>query len=102
MIFSQISAEKLNFYHNLNFLSARILSLGSLKLKLAKSFYQYPCLSTHASINLLILGGRPVFWGQSYKALFGINYIKNGPNKLNFTMNYTNFDVIYAKKVFED
>ena len=38
-------------------------------------------------------------WGQSYKADFGINYIKNRLNKLNFTLNYINFDVIYAKKV---
>ena len=38
-------------------------------------------------------------WGQSYKANFGINNIKNGLNKLNFTLNYINFDVIYAKKV---
>ena len=37
--------------------------------------------------------------GQSYKANFGINYIKNRLNKLNFTLNYINFDVIYAKKV---
>ena len=37
--------------------------------------------------------------GQSYKANFGINYIRNGLNKLNFTLNYINFDVIYAKKV---
>ena len=40
-----------------------------------------------------------LFRGQSYKAIFGINYIKNGINKLNFTLNYINFDVIYAKKV---
>ena len=33
--------------------------------------------------------------GQSYKANFDINYIKNGLNKLNFTLNYINFDVIY-------
>ena len=33
-------------------------------------------------------------WGQSYKANFGLNYIKNGLNKLNFTFNYINFDVI--------
>ena len=39
------------------------------------------------------------FWGQSYKANFGINYIKNGLNKLNFTLNYINFVEIYAKKV---
>ena len=32
--------------------------------------------------------------GQSYKANSGINYIKNGFNKLNFTLNYINFDVI--------
>ena len=37
--------------------------------------------------------------GQSYKANFGINYIKNVLNKLNFTLNYINFDVTYAKKV---
>ena len=37
--------------------------------------------------------------GQSYKANFGINYIKKGLSKLNFTLNYINFDVIYAKKV---
>ena len=37
--------------------------------------------------------------GQSYKANFDINYIKNGLNKLNFTLNYINFDVIFAKKV---
>ena len=37
--------------------------------------------------------------GQSYKANFGIDYIKKGLNKLNFTLNYINFDVIYAKKV---
>ena len=38
-------------------------------------------------------------WGQSYKANFGIIYIKNGFNKLNFTMDIFNFDVIYAKQV---
>ena len=37
--------------------------------------------------------------GQSYKANFGINYIQNGFNKLNCTLNYINFDVIYAKKI---
>ena len=31
--------------------------------------------------------------------IFGINYIKNGFNKLNFILNYIIFDVIYAKKV---
>ena len=36
---------------------------------------------------------------QSYKANFGINYIKNGFNTLNFTLNYINFDVIYTKEV---
>ena len=36
---------------------------------------------------------------QSYKTDFGIIYIKNGVNKLNFTLNYINFDVVYAKKV---
>ena len=36
---------------------------------------------------------------QSNKANFGINYIKNGFNKLNLTLNYINFDVIYAIKV---
>ena len=35
-----------------------------------------------------------VTWGQSYKANFGINYMKNGLSKLNFTLNYNNFDVI--------
>ena len=38
-------------------------------------------------------------WSQSYEANFGINYIKNGLDKLNFTLNYINFDVIYAEKV---
>ena len=38
--------------------------------------------------------------GQSYKANFGINSIKNKLNKLNFTLNYINFDVIYAPKSF--
>ena len=33
-------------------------------------------------------------WGQFFKADFGIIYIKNGFNKLNFTLNYINFDVI--------
>ena len=42
---------------------------------------------------------RSLIRGQSYKANFGINYIKKGLNKLNFTLNYINFDVIYAKKV---
>ena len=37
--------------------------------------------------------------GRPDKASFGVNYIKNGFNKLNFTLNYINFDVIYAKKV---
>ena len=37
--------------------------------------------------------------GQSYKAHFGINYISNGFSKLNFILNYINFDVIYAKQV---
>ena len=32
-------------------------------------------------------------WGQSYKANFGIKYIKIGLNKLKFTLNYINFDV---------
>ena len=40
--------------------------------------------------------------GQSNKAHFGINYIKNGFNKLNFTLNYINFDVIFAQKVLFD
>ena len=35
--------------------------------------------------------------GQSYKANFGIRYIKNGFNKLNFTLNYNNFDIIYTR-----
>ena len=39
---------------------------------------------------------------QSYKANFGINYIKNRLSKLNSTLNYINFDVIYAKKVLKD
>ena len=39
--------------------------------------------------------------GQSYKANFGINYIKNGHNKLNFNLNKINFDVIYAKKIYK-
>ena len=48
---------------------------------------------------------RPDKWshntkGQSYKANFGINYIKNGLNNLNFTLNYINFDVIFAKKFY--
>ena len=38
--------------------------------------------------------------GQSYKANFGINYIKNGLRKLNFTLNYINFDVIYAENYY--
>ena len=38
-------------------------------------------------------------WDQSFKANFGINYIKSGLSKLNFTLNYINFDVIYAIKV---
>ena len=38
-------------------------------------------------------------WDQSYEADFGITCIKNGFNKLNFTLNYINFDVIYTKKV---
>ena len=37
-------------------------------------------------------------WDQSYNAHFGINYINNGLSKLNVTLNYINFDVIYAKK----
>ena len=37
--------------------------------------------------------------GQSYKANFGINYIKNGFNKLKFIKNYINFDVLYVKIV---
>ena len=40
------------------------------------------------------------YWGQSYKANFCINYIKSGLDNLNFSLNYINFDVIYAKKVF--
>ena len=40
-----------------------------------------------------------LFWGQSCKANFCTNYIKNRLNKLNFTSNYIYFDVIYAKKV---
>ena len=39
--------------------------------------------------------------GQSYKADFGINYIKNGFNQLKFTLNYINFDVIYIKLVYK-
>ena len=38
--------------------------------------------------------------GQSYKANFGINYIKNEFNKLNCNLNYINFDVIYAEKFY--
>ena len=34
--------------------------------------------------------------GKSYKANFGINYIKNGLDKLNVTLNYINFDVNYS------
>ena len=33
-------------------------------------------------------------WGQSYQADYGINYIKNQFNKLNFILNYINLDVI--------
>ena len=36
--------------------------------------------------------------GHSFKANFGINYIKIWFNKLYFALNYINFDVIYAKK----
>ena len=31
-----------------------------------------------------------IYLGQSYKTNFGINYIKNGFNKLNLTLNYIN------------
>ena len=37
-----------------------------------------------------------------YKTNFGINWIDNGFNKLNFTMNYTKIDVLYAQKVLMD
>ena len=37
--------------------------------------------------------------GQSYKANFGINYIKYGLSKVNFTLKYIDFYVIYAKQV---
>ena len=33
--------------------------------------------------------------GKSYKANFGINYIINGLDKLNVTLNYINFNVNY-------
>ena len=46
------------------------------------------------------LGFKYPTWGQSYKANFGVNYIKNGFSKLNWTLNYINLDVIYARKVF--
>ena len=60
-----------------------------------------PMLKNHlwalSAEQLLNLNG---FLGQSYKANFGINYTKNRLSKLNFTLNYINFDVIYAKKSF--
>ena len=33
------------------------------------------------------------------KLILGITYIKEGFNKVNFTMNHINFDVIYGQKV---
>ena len=53
-------------------------------------------LKIFKSINLDCKRGP---WGQSYKAKFSVNNIKNGFNKLNFTLNYINFDVIYIKIV---
>ena len=41
-------------------------------------------------------------WGQSYKANFDVNYIKNGFNKLNFALNYINMHVIYIKLALKD
>ena len=37
--------------------------------------------------------------GQSCKANFGVNYIINGFNKPNFTMNYVTFDVVIYIKI---
>ena len=59
-----------------------IFHWGTLKLQIGKFSFQ-------KLIGKLI-------WGQSYKANFGINYIKNGLSKLNVTLNYINFDVIYV------
>ena len=42
---------------------------------------------------------RPVPGVNPMKLIFVIIYIKKGFNKLNFTVYYINFDVIYAKKV---
>ena len=38
--------------------------------------------------------------GSIYKENFGIDYIKNRFNKLKFTLNYINFDVIHTKKFY--
>ena len=38
--------------------------------------------------------------GQSYKANVVINDIKNGFNKLNFTLNYINLMLIIPKKFY--
>ena len=59
-----------------------------------------PGPACHAVNALMHFIQQPWSWGQSCKADFGINSIKNGFNKLNFTLNYINFDVIYAKKSF--
>ena len=37
-----------------------------------------------------------------FKVNFGQIYIKNGFNKLNFTINYINFDDIYFENVLKD
>ena len=38
--------------------------------------------------------------GKFYEANFGEKYINNGLNKLNFALNYSNFEVIDIKLVY--
>ena len=40
--------------------------------------------------------------GHSFIPNFGVNYIKNGVTKLDFTVNCINFDVIHIKIVLKE
>ena len=40
--------------------------------------------------------------GQSYKSNVVVNYNKNGFNKLNFTLNYNNFDGVELDKFYKN
>ena len=68
--------------------SVKILT-NSIEMNLRK------LVTSQTEWNMVQTGFKSGYRGQSYKANFGINYIKN----INFTLNHINFDVIYAKKV---